>query len=144
MHPTPIPDAEIWPGAVRQVIAGPDGDLTNDQIRPVEALIDMSEIGPRFSMRCELEDRDLAVLQAGGVVWVSQYGDHLHPFSVDVAPAYSTQVPSLHVEVRATDGPAPRFDVTILGLKEGADVGCFVAGVIEALQEMVESGLTDA
>jgi hypothetical protein len=133
MRPTPIPDAEVWEGAVRKVIAPPNGDLTDNTIAPVEALIDQSVIGPRFSMRCELEGDDLERLQAGAVVWVSMYGEHLHPFSVDVAKAETAGTPSLHVAV----DPGPSFRAWVDNLPEGVDAAVFTRGCIEALEHML-------
>lgn len=137
MIPTPIPDAEIWDGATRHVIAPPSGDLTDDTIAAVEALVDEVEIGRRYSMRCQLEPGDLATLAAGGCVWVSFLGSHLHPFSVDVLPSSAPPVPQLQVTV--TPGPgegAPRFDAQVHGVPHD-DAPAFVAGVVEALQKML-------
>lgn len=85
MRPTPIPDHEIWDGAIRRVIAPPGGDLTHPDIAPVEALIDRAPTTGVvcFSMRCELEPGDLAKLQAGGRVWLTFYGG-IPPFSLTV------------------------------------------------------------
>ena len=85
MRAVPIPDEAMWPGSRRIVMAPPDGDLTNPDIRPVEMLVDLAESigGLRYSTRCVLEPGDLAKLQAGGHVWVSFYGAVV-PFSVDV------------------------------------------------------------
>jgi hypothetical protein len=138
MRPTPIPDEEVWEGAVRKVIAPPSGDLTDTTIAPVEALVDQSGTGyPRFSMRCALEDGDLEVLRAGGVVWVSMLGEHLHPFSVDVAGAISPEHPSLRVDVDMHDpGEAPTFNAYTHGVSQ-ADSVTFVRGCIEALEVML-------
>lgn len=88
MRPTPIPDAEIWAGAVRQVIAPPGGDLTNPDIAPVEAIVDRSpSTGARtLSVRCVLEDGDLEKLQAGGTVWITFWGAMV-PWAVTVVEA---------------------------------------------------------
>lgn len=85
MRPTPIPDAEVWEGAVRRVISPPDGDLTNPDIAPVEAVIDRSPStgAVNLSVRMELEDDDLEKLAAGGMVWVTFWG-HIVPFAVTV------------------------------------------------------------
>lgn len=76
MRPTPIPDAEVWAGAVRRVFAAPGGDLTDADVAPVEALVDRSpKTGViNLSCRCVLEDGDLEKLAAGGVVWVTFWG----------------------------------------------------------------------
>lgn len=75
----------MWPGARRIVVAPPDGDLTNNDIAPVEALIDRLEDGsPRMSVRCVLEDGDLAKLATGGHVWISFLAPQLIPFALTV------------------------------------------------------------
>ena len=88
MRPTPIPDNEVWSGAVRRVIAPPDGDLTNPDIAPVEALVDRDPHSGalNLSVRCTLDDDDLATLQAGGVIWLTFWGAMV-PWSATVAPA---------------------------------------------------------
>lgn len=84
MRPSVIPDAEIWQGARRIVMAPPDGDLTNDTIRPLEMLAELHEGVPTYSARCVLEGDDLETLRAGGAVWLTFYGGVV-PFSVTVA-----------------------------------------------------------
>lgn len=92
MRPTPIPDAEVWEGATRQVIAAPDGRLDNPDIAPVEALIDRSpSTGHRtLSVRCVLEDDDLAKLQAGGTVWLTFWSAMVPWAATVVGPAAAT------------------------------------------------------
>jgi hypothetical protein len=84
MRPAPIPDAAIWEGSERRVMAPPSGDPTDPNIAPVEVLIDRVATGIRFSVRCVLEPGDLEKLAAGGHVWVSFCGGWMPPFSVDV------------------------------------------------------------
>jgi hypothetical protein len=81
MRPAPIPDEEVWEGARRVVIAGPDGDLTGE-IQPAEVLVHQSKFGPCISARVILQDGDLERLEAGEPFWVTFIGDHLHPFDV--------------------------------------------------------------
>jgi hypothetical protein len=85
MRPAPIPDEAIWPGAVRKVIAAPNGDLTDETIAPVEVLMDRPESlgGVRYCVRMALEPGDLEKLQAGGNVWIAFYGAVV-PFYADV------------------------------------------------------------
>lgn len=83
MRPTPIPDEAVWPGAVRRVIAPPGGDLTDPDVSPVEAVVDVVLGFPRFNIRCVLEPGELEKRASGGHVWVSFLG-HVVPFSVDV------------------------------------------------------------
>lgn len=87
MRPTPIPDAEVWEGATRQVIAAPDGRLDNPNIAPVEALVDESpDTGHKtLSVRCVLEGNDLEHLQAGGVVWLT-FWSAMVPWAATVVP----------------------------------------------------------
>ena len=84
MRPVPIPDELVEPGSVRRVFSAPNGDLTDDQIRPAEALI---RRGPDdaavISCMLELEEGDLERLLAGGRVWVTMLGG-LVPFDVTV------------------------------------------------------------
>lgn len=136
MIPTPIPDNEIWDGAVRRVIGPPSGDPTDTTCRSVEALIDSSTMGPRFNMRCELEPGDLAALASGGCVWVSIVGDHLHPFVVDVLPTHK-QTASLVV----TCDDDANWAAQINGIPDGMDPKTFVRGCIQALQEMLQKPL---
>lgn len=90
MLPTPIPDQEIWPGAVRLVVGAPGGSLTGDgssvdQATAVEVLVDRGQNtgAPRCCVRFELEPGDLDKLAAGGTVWLSVYGP-LPVFCMDV------------------------------------------------------------
>lgn len=86
MRPTTIPDTEIWTGAQRIIVSPPDGDLTNNTIRPVEMLAEQVHGVPVYSARCILEPGDLETLQDGGNVWLTFYGIVV-PFSVTVSPA---------------------------------------------------------
>jgi hypothetical protein len=85
MRPVPIPDDLIWEGARRVVFAPPDGDPTGE-IRPVETLVDVGQSTghPRICVRLVLEDGDLERLAEDPHVWLTWYGDHLHPFDVVV------------------------------------------------------------
>jgi hypothetical protein len=90
MRPTPIPDAEVWPGAFRAVLSGPSGDLTGDgstvmDAQAVEVLFDRGQDtgAARACVRLALEPGDLEKLAAGGVVWLGVYGP-LPVFTLDV------------------------------------------------------------
>jgi hypothetical protein len=83
LRPVPIPDEFVWPGGVRRVIAGPDGDLTGE-IRPVEAIIDSGPHGTRFCILVRLDDGDLERLREDPRFWLLWWGDHLHPFGVEM------------------------------------------------------------
>lgn len=84
MIPVTIPDELIAPGTVRRVIAAPDGDLLNDEIRPVEALIKADSDGiALLSMKLQLEDGDLGRLIRGGTVWLTMRGA-VAPFDIQV------------------------------------------------------------
>lgn len=81
MRPSTIRDEDVWPGAVRMVIAGPDGDLTGG-IRPVEALVDKVDGATRFCMRIVLDKGDLEQLAKHGHFWLTMLGAQLQPFSL--------------------------------------------------------------
>lgn len=88
MRPTPIPDNEIWEGAVRRVMSPPGGDLTDPDIAPVEALFDQN---PRtgainISSRVVLEEGDLEKLAAGAPIWVTFWGAMV-PWAITVGQA---------------------------------------------------------
>lgn len=139
MRPTPIPDSEVWPGCTRRVIAPPSGDLTDTDIAPVEALIDQTDQGPRFLIRCEPEADDLAILLGGGVLWLGFLADHLHPFQVIAAPTEGQRAKQvLRVKVDGFD-----FEAYVDGVPaESGDL--FIRGCIEALEEMLRRNSTQA
>lgn len=103
MRPIPIPDTVVMMDAGKQVdvidtatggalprmvISPPDGDLTNDRIRPVEALVGVDpEQGPIVTVLVALEDGDLDRLQSmeRPAVWLSMYTGQIPPFAVEVA-----------------------------------------------------------
>lgn len=88
MIPTTIPDALVKPGTVRKVIAAPNGDLTDDNIRPVEAIVSRDEATDlaAISVRLELEPGEIERLTAGQPVWLTMLGG-LAPFYVEVGEA---------------------------------------------------------
>jgi hypothetical protein len=86
MIPVPIEQNDLWKGSKAVVISPPDGDLTNDEIRAVEAVVDQPDSFDgawRYSMKLELEEGDIEKLLDGGHVWLSMWG-HVVPFAVDV------------------------------------------------------------
>lgn len=72
MRPIPIPDALVPDWGTRHVIAPPDGDLLNDEIRPVEAIVaplfgDDGEPIPGstcYSVLIQIEDGDWEAVEA--------------------------------------------------------------------------------
>lgn len=89
MIPIPVPDHCVPAGCKRIVIAGPNGDLTDDQIRPVEAVVGIVDDEPLICVLVELEAGELARLAAleRPAVWLTVRADHLVPFSLHVADA---------------------------------------------------------
>jgi hypothetical protein len=83
MRPIPL-DIPPPAGFVKRVIAAPDGDLTNDQIRPVEAFVGVGEDGiPRYIMCILLEPEDLERIKAGiHYFWLTVLGTRLSPFDM--------------------------------------------------------------
>jgi hypothetical protein len=96
--PVPIPAELIPPGGQRAVIAPPGGDLTNDDIRAVEAVLSLDG-GPCYRMLIEVEEKDLEVwgiaLPEGWReqgwrlprFWLFSFGPHLHPFAIETGGA---------------------------------------------------------
>jgi hypothetical protein len=121
MRPTPIPDTEVWEGATRKVLAAPDGDLANPDIAPVEALVDRSPStgALNLSVRCVLEDDDLAKLIHGGTVWLTFWGGMV-PWSASVvAPAgYRPPGPLPEPGVNDVDLTADKGDCDTTGRHE--------------------------
>lgn len=140
MRPTPISDDEVWGGATRIVVAPPSGDLTDTEIGAVEALVDLTNLGKRFSMRCIPEGDEADRIQRGAPVWVEFLGEQLHPFLVEIGQPPADAPQQLRLEVDMSS-PVPEFACLVQGVDQD-EVGLFVAGCIEALQKMVESGLT--
>lgn len=85
MRPAPIPNEVVWEGGKRVVFSAPNGDLLDDTIRPVEAIVDpaTTERPHLVSVRCVLEEGDLVKLAEGGHVWITFWGG-LPPFSTTV------------------------------------------------------------
>jgi hypothetical protein len=87
VRPVPIPDDEVPENHVRRVIGPPDGDLTNVDIAPVEALIHREMVGEDdflvYGVRCVLEEGDLDKLKTGGFIWV-EFISHVVPFRLSV------------------------------------------------------------
>lgn len=85
MRPVPIPDECVPEGAERRVLAAPDGDLTDDNIRPAEALLIFNDSGvPFYQFRIVLEGDDLQKLQAGQPIWLTLVGA-VPPFALEVS-----------------------------------------------------------
>lgn len=92
MHPVPIPDEEVWDTALGRIVVGaPDGDLTNESIYAVEAVVDLvgleNRLVRRFCVKLVLEDGELEHLAAGGCVWLETLG------SVPVFNVYARPIP---------------------------------------------------
>ena len=150
MRPTPIPANEVWDGGQRLVIGPPAFDPDGDEVAAVEVIVDASSIGPRLSARCGREPGDLDALAAGGTVWVSFYGQHLHPFAVDVQPPAGPPRPYVRMEVDFDADDAPGFRAYWGGVPDGMAAADFAEGCAQALTEMAaewraaaETGETD-
>ena len=100
MKPRPVTDEDVaafcetQPESVKRTFEGPE-DLPN--VESCEAVVHRSNDGVTAVVRVpmQLEDDDLAMLVAGGEVWVSMWGG-LAPFAVEVVPP-PVQQPKLHV-----------------------------------------------
>jgi hypothetical protein len=93
VRPVPIPDDLVPAGCKRFIISAPDGDLTSDQIRPVEAVAGVVDGQVLMSMLLAMEPGDLDRLRAMetelGVagVWLTMMTNQIPAFSVDIADA---------------------------------------------------------
>ena len=94
MRPTPIEDGDVWEGTTRRVIGPPNGDLDSG-VAPVEVLTERRpEEGPMLHVRFVIEDDDVRRIIAGDrVFWLTLWGDHLHPFDVQMAVEDLVDVP---------------------------------------------------
>jgi len=73
---------EACPTATRQVIAPPDGDLLNSEIRPIDIVSTFEEdTGPCIHLFFKPEIEDVETLMKGGIIEFVWRGDHLHPVS---------------------------------------------------------------
>jgi hypothetical protein len=96
MRPVPIPDESVPEGCKRYVISPPDGDLTNDQIRSVEAVAGIVDGAVHISVLVALEPGDLERMQAmqpggdretpyGPAMWLTMITLQIPPFLVEIA-----------------------------------------------------------
>lgn len=91
MRPIPIPDNAIPDGCKRFVIAPPDGDLTNPQVAPVEAVAGVVDGQVTMAMLVALEDGDidrLIALRDGGyqpALWLTMLTNQIPAFAVEIA-----------------------------------------------------------
>lgn len=140
MRATPIPDAEVWEGAVRKVLAAPDGRLDNPDIAPVEALVDRSPStgALNLSVRCVLEDGELEQLAAGGTIWLT-FWSAMVPWSASVVPPHDA-IPG---------GPADAEEVLVEAIEDalveydtdGRIFGTSGAGAFPLAQHLAATGL---
>jgi len=85
MRPVPIPDEVIPEGCNRFVISPPDGGLTNDRVRPVEAVAGIIDGEVHISMLIALEDGDIERLQSCNGIWLTMVTRQIPPFIVEIA-----------------------------------------------------------
>lgn len=85
MRVVPVPDVAkaLHPNAVSRVFNAPDG-VSDDEVRPAEVLIDSDEVGTILRAYAVAEPGDVERLERGGVVELSMWATHLHPFGVAV------------------------------------------------------------
>lgn len=92
MRPIPIDEADAHKISQRNggvlynkvVMAAPNGDLLDDDIRPVEAVVYEGDDAKMFAMVIALEDNDLLKLQSnGGKILVTMVSGVV-PYDVEV------------------------------------------------------------
>jgi len=90
MKPIPLPsDVELSIDQVRRVIAAPNGSLIDDNIRPVEAVVEPVNLGTeeqqvlaiQLTVCIGLEDDDIFKLLEAGHFYLSFIG-HVVPFNL--------------------------------------------------------------
>lgn len=85
MRPVPIPDECVPPGCKRFVIMPPDGDMTSDKCRPVEAVAGMLESGVGISVLVAFDEGDVERIAECGAFWLTMYTPQIPPFAVEIA-----------------------------------------------------------
>lgn len=85
--PIPIPDECVGPGVRRVVIVPPDGDMTNERIRAVEALAGKVDDEYRICVLVTLDPGELERLadMPNPAVWLTMLTPQIPPFSIEVA-----------------------------------------------------------
>lgn len=96
MNPVPVFGelAARHPGFRRIVVAGPNGDLTNDGSSPekalaVEALVGVIDGWPAFIVHMRLEPDEIAQLDDDGLLRVTFYVPQMPVHSIGVVPGTS-------------------------------------------------------
>lgn len=86
MRPIPIPDgmAEAFEQpAERKVIAAPNGDLTNPDIAPLEAVYQVTDQGFQIHALIKIEEADFETLKATeGRFWLTFWTPQIPAFSL--------------------------------------------------------------
>lgn len=87
MRPIPIPDECVGPGMKRYVISAPGGDLTDDHVRPVEALAGIVDGAARICVLVAFEPGELvrAMAMPQPAVWLTMLTNQIPALSVEVA-----------------------------------------------------------
>lgn len=83
MRPIPVPDGMVRPGYERKVLAGPDGDLTSDDVAPLEVLVSVIEGLPVMTSFWVPETNDY---QFDGVVCLTVHGTQHPPLALRMFP----------------------------------------------------------
>lgn len=86
MRPIPIEDGMVAEGIYTQrvVMSAPNGDLLDDDIRPVECVRRYGELGVSYDIVLQCEGDDLANLNANGGRLVLTMVSGVIPFDVKV------------------------------------------------------------
>lgn len=86
MRPSAIPDAEVWPGTIRTVIAPPGGNFLDPEVSAIEALFESGNTRVnRYSVRMILEEGDLSRLERGDPFWFTVNTPQMPVFSMGFA-----------------------------------------------------------
>lgn len=86
MRPIPIPDGmaeSFTQPAVRRVILPPDGDITNPDIAPLEAIYQVTKEGFQIHALIKIDEADFETLKAtDGRFWLTFWTPQIYPFSL--------------------------------------------------------------
>lgn len=88
----PVPIDEDWGDSFQKItVAAPNGDLTDDEIRPVEALLGPvllnGQIAPAFHVKVMLEEEDVhKIVHGQRHFWLILYGSRMQPFAIEMRP----------------------------------------------------------
>ena len=115
MRPIPIPDHLVGPEGIRRTLTAPDGDLTNEEVHPVDVVLTaprqwktMQQAGPTYSLVIALEPEERKALAAGGYIMLTLHGA-CPPMNMQAVAAEVVERPESPIDRAISDGFAEFF-----------------------------------